>query len=222
MPTHHPDEAMLMDYASGALPEALSLVVATHLALCPDCRAETSRFEAVGGAILSSAPPAAIENASRERALAAIERAPRTAGRSSTKAPAARADADSGVPVLPQPLRTYAGGEPKELSWRWRGSLSECPLRLSGGFNVRLMKIRNGAAMPRHGHHGMEYTLVLAGGFSDAGGHYLRGDVAIADPAVEHKPVADTGEDCLCLAVSEGPVRFAGLAGRILGLFQQH
>ena len=35
---HHPDDELLLDYASGALGEAESLVIATHMALCPICR----------------------------------------------------------------------------------------------------------------------------------------------------------------------------------------
>jgi putative transcriptional regulator len=62
----------------------------------------------------------------------------------------------------------------------------------------------------------MEMTLLLAGGFSDETGHYLRGDVALADPSVDHRPVADPGEDCLCLAVTDAPLRLTGRFGRYL------
>ena len=37
---------------------------------------------------------------------------------------------------------------------------------------------------------GTELTLVLAGGFSDETGHFLRGDLAEADASVDHRPVA--------------------------------
>ena len=33
---HHPNEETLLDYASGALGEAWSVAVATHLAVCPE------------------------------------------------------------------------------------------------------------------------------------------------------------------------------------------
>ena len=54
------------------------------------------------------------------------------------------------------------------------------------------------------------------GGFTDAKGHYLRGDVAQADATVDHKPVADPGEDCLSLVVTDAPLRFTGRFGRYL------
>ena len=36
---HHPDDATLVAYAAGAVTEGISLVVAAHLDLCPQCRA---------------------------------------------------------------------------------------------------------------------------------------------------------------------------------------
>jgi putative transcriptional regulator len=214
MPMHHPDEALLVDYASGALPEAIALVVATHLALCPQCRADTDSLDAVGGEILDSAESEPVSEMSRDLALVAIDRA------APPKSPVQKPDLKSGdVPVLPRPLRDYAGGDPSTLTWRRLGNLAEAPIYVGGDVKARLMQIRAGSAMPRHGHHGMEYTLVLDGGFSDELGHYLRGDLAVADPALEHKPIADPDGDCLCLAVSEGSIRFTGIAGRILSLF---
>lgn len=72
--------------------------------------------------------------------------------------------------------------------------------------------------MPAHGHGGEEHTLVLCGAFSDHGGHYAAGDVALADAGVTHRPKADPGEDCICLAVTDAPLRFKGPAGPILNL----
>ena len=41
-----------MAYASGNLPEAFNLVVATHISLCDECRARLGSFEAIGGALI--------------------------------------------------------------------------------------------------------------------------------------------------------------------------
>jgi len=76
--------------------------------------------------------------------------------------------------------------------------------------------VKAGAALPQHTHEGAEYTLLLTGGFSDETGHYRRGDVAIADPSIDHRPVADEGEDCICLAVTDAPLRLTGRFGRYL------
>ncbi len=76
--------------------------------------------------------------------------------------------------------------------------------------------------MPNHTHGGNEMTLVLAGGFSDDTGHYERGDVSIADDELVHTPVADPGEDCICLAVTDAPLKLTGPIGRIVNLFMRY
>ena len=43
---HHLNDALLMGYAAGCLPEAFSLVAATHVSLCDECRARLASFEA--------------------------------------------------------------------------------------------------------------------------------------------------------------------------------
>jgi len=55
---HHIGDDLLLNYASGALDEASSLLVATHLALCPTCRGRAERAEMIGGELLESLPPA--------------------------------------------------------------------------------------------------------------------------------------------------------------------
>ncbi len=47
-------------------------------------------------------------------------------------------------------------------------------------------------------------------------GHFLRGDLAEADGSVDHRPIADPGEDCLYLAVTDAPLRLTGPVGRLL------
>ncbi|HYE52882.1 MAG TPA: ChrR family anti-sigma-E factor [Azospirillaceae bacterium] len=212
-PLHHPGEAVLMDYAAGALSEAVGLIVATHLALCPACRAEVARLEAVGGALLEGMPDGEPDMDLLEGVLARLDAPAPAAPRRPAPHPASA--------VLPEPLRSYLGGDVGRIGWRrvMRGleeALVDC-----GRDKVRLMRIRAGTAMPRHTHAGNEYTLVLAGGFSDALGHYLRGDFIATDAAIDHRPVADDGPDCLCLAVTDAPLRLTGPVGRLLNPFVQ-
>lgn len=87
------------------------------------------------------------------------------------------------------------------------------------GYKTQLLKIASGTAMPSHTHLGTELTLVLAGGFSDESGQYGEGDVAEADDSVTHRPVADPGEDCICLAVTDAPLRLTGALGWLLNPF---
>ena len=131
-------------------------------------------------------------------------------------APAAR----RGDPALPQPLRGYVGDSLDRLPWRRLGPIAELRLLPArAGFTTRLLWARAGAAVPAHTHAGSEMTLVLRGGFTDAGGHFVRGDVEEADHSVDHRPVADDDEDCLCLTVTDAPLRLTSRFGRLLNPF---
>jgi putative transcriptional regulator len=210
-PVHHPSEERLLDYASGALPEPMALLVATHLALCPGCRRRVAELEAVGGALLEALPPEPVGDDSLARLLARLDR--------DEDAEQAAPVGDPGDPMLPQPLRAYVGSL-DQIAWRNLGPMAEARL-LTGfdRFTTRLLRIGPGTALPHHTHVGSELTLVLQGGFSDVTGHYLRGDVAEADSELDHRPVADAGEVCVCLAVTDAPLRLTGWLGRMLNPF---
>jgi len=209
MPVHHPDDALLVDYAAGSLAEPIALVVATHLALCPQCRTRVAELEALGGALLEES--AAGEQCAEgfDSLLARIE---------STEAPAPTERAPLAPDIrVPMPLRGYLHATLEDLPWKTRGAVKSATVETSvPGFSSRLMRIRPGAAMPEHSHRGVEMTLVLAGGFADEAGHYQRGDVSVADGETVHQPIADDGEECLCLVVTDAPLRLTGRFTRFL------
>ena len=76
--------------------------------------------------------------------------------------------------------------------------------------------------MPQHTHHGNELTLVLKGAFTDETGLYARGDVAFATSDIDHQPVAEADEECLCFAVVDGGLRLTGPVGRFLNVFMRY
>ena len=73
-----------------------------------------------------------------------------------------------------------------------------------------------GRRIPSHTHDGSEITLVLKGAFADVTGRYGRGDIAIAEADLDHRPMTDENEDCICFAVTDAPLRLTGPVGRIL------
>jgi putative transcriptional regulator len=111
MVRHHPTEDLLIDYATGALGEAEGLVVATHLALCPDCRALLLAFDAIGGALIDDTVEADMAEGSLEATFARIT------GGSAAAAPAPRAAGG----LFPAPLRDYVGGDLSAVKWRSTG-----------------------------------------------------------------------------------------------------
>jgi putative transcriptional regulator len=60
---------------------------------------------------------------------------------------------------------------------------------------------------------------VLAGGFSDGDGHYVRGDLSFSDGEVDHSPRADDDGECICLTVTDAPLRLTGPLMRFLNPF---
>jgi anti-sigma factor RsiW len=49
---HHIADDLVLAYASGELDEATSLLVATHMALCPQCRQALELAESIGGTLI--------------------------------------------------------------------------------------------------------------------------------------------------------------------------
>lgn len=203
---HHLSDPLLMGYAAGQLPEAFNLVVATHVSLCDDCRARLGAFDAVGGVVLDEIDEISMGEAALEAALSRIDGLPQ-ATRSEPLKPAG---------ILPAPLADYVGGDLSAVRWRKiGGGVKQAILPTSNGATARLLFIPAGKAVPDHGHRGMELTLVLQGAFADESDRFGRGDIEIADESLEHTPVALAGEDCICLAATDAPLRFRSMLPRL-------
>lgn len=218
----HPGEELRIEYAAGSLSEPMALLVATHVSLCASCRAEMAGLETLGGILLDTVAPIAMNDDSFDAVLARLDDP-----EPDDPLPGAQARGETGLAAsasgLPKPLSDYVDRPVADLKWKSYGSLSEVALLPDfPGYKTRLLRIRQGAAMPRHTHGGTELTLVLAGGFSDDSGHYARGDVATADPSVDHRPIADPGEDCYCLAVTDAPLRLTGPVGRLFNFMVRY
>jgi putative transcriptional regulator len=208
---HHLTDALLMSYSAGTLPEAFSLVVATHVSLCDECRARLDSFDAVGGALLDEAYEVQLSEDSLEATMALIDAAPEILQPANVAGPGA---------ILPAPLQQYVGGDADAIRWRpIGGGVRQAVLDTEGGASVRLLAIPGGAAMPDHGHRGMELTLVLQGAFRDEEDRFGRGDVEVANEDLHHTPIAEEGIECICLAATDAPLRFKGIIPRIAQRF---
>lgn len=195
-----------MGYAAGQLPEAFSLVVATHVSMCDECRARAASFDAVGGALLEETEEIALGEDALVRVLERIEGLPE----------ATRAKPLKRAGVFPAPLADYVGGDLSAVRWRRvGGGVKQAILPTGKDATARLLFIPAGTAVPDHGHRGMELTLVLQGAFADENDQFGRGDIEIAGEELEHTPVALSGQDCICLAATDAPLRFRGLIPRL-------
>ena len=200
--THHLDDATLMSFAAGSLPNALAAVAAAHVAMCPHCRRELRMLERIGGALVSALTPATLVRV--QPAMPEMIALP----------PAPIATAAGNVPA---PLTQLIGGNLDEVRWRWIGlGLWHRPLQTSSGGSLQLIKAGPGATVPEHTHGGSEITLVLRGALIDSTGRYEPGDVADVDEGIEHMPVADAEAGCICVIANEQPTRFRGLLARLM------
>lgn len=203
---HHLTDELLMGYAAGTLPEAFNLVVATHLSMCDDCRAAVAAHEEIGGTVLDDLDAVAMPDGALEATLKLIS--------TRAKDPIKTKRVSSGV--FPAPLQDYVGGDLDAVRWRSIGlGVRQAVLKTSRDATVRLLHIPAGSAVPDHGHRGTELTLVLQGAFRDEADRFGRGDVEVANEDLEHTPVAEVGEDCICLAATDAPLKFNAFLPRI-------
>ncbi len=212
-PDHHPSDALLLDYVSGAASEPMALLVAAHLDLCPKCAERVDMLQALGGAMLERSKPNELETSGDgETGLAALLQSLDDAqDEIPTPEPAPVLE---GI-TLPGVLAGYVAVE-RQPFWSGSGAIQEAPVASLGEAKARLLKIRAGKGVPRHTHQGLECTLVLSGAFTDESGRFGPGDVAELDAEDTHRPVADPGEDCICLVVSDAPLKFTGPVGLLL------
>ena len=219
-PTHHPAREILLDYADGSLGEPAALVIATHLAFCPGCRQQVADLEAIGGAFLEEEELHPVSDGCLKALMSRLDEPAAAVSRPppcSALPPVPTAD----LIYLPEPLRSYLGAPLAALRWLPLMSGSE-EVDLKVGrppVRTRLLRVAAGRAMPRHSHTGTELNLVLAGGYHDPRGSFRRGDVVVDDPSVDHSPIADDGEDCVCLSVTDAPLRLTGGLARFLNPF---
>ena len=181
--------------------------------MCETCRKAVRAAEEIGGHLLDGIEPAAVSDAAVDRVMKAIE--------------------------LPQRPAAAAGAEPA----RGRGATCRCRLRRHIGPSLSAVRwktvapgirthrialasrpksslymlcIAPGKAVPEHGHGGCEMTLILSGAYRDELGRFGPGDIADLDEHIEHQPVVEGDEPCICLVTTEAPTRFKGMISRLL------
>ncbi len=209
MVQHTVSDAILLSYAAGTLPRAFELVVATHVSLSDDARARLGGYEALGGAIINDMDCVDMADGALDDTLARI----------AEMAPAPR-PATRKTGLFPTPLQQAIGGDETAVKWRPVGmGVRQSVICADDGGSARLLAIPGGQAMPKHTHRGTELTLVLQGAFTDDDARFARGDLEIADDHDDHAPIAETGQDCICLIATEAPVRFQGMIPRMVQPF---
>ena len=166
--------AFMMDYAAGNQTPAFSLAGDLHVSLNESAADMSFLWSVIGGVLLESAEPAKPDL--------------------TTTRPATHA----GQTLGSEDVMVMANANVKWRRNLWGAQFS--PIGLKG---ARLMRLLPGKATPRHGHHGLEATVVLHGCLSDGEAIYSRGDLALGEPGIVHKPHAVGEEACICYVAEE-------------------
>jgi putative transcriptional regulator len=214
--THRLGDEWLMAYAAGTLTEGQSRLVASHLSFLDDAAQRLAIAEAAAGAILETVAPDRMAPSALADTLARLD-APEA------RAPEpARVSRPASDDPLPAPLRHWLGRGVDELDWSFLGpGMKKVKLWRGGPNDQRLWMLRAqpGVSIPKHGHRGSELVLVLKGSFSDPQGSFHAGDVEESDDSRMHALSIGEGEECICLALTEGPIRFESWAARLVQPF---
>lgn len=198
----------LLSYAAGSLTEGHSVMVASHLAYHEDLQQSVADAEAIGGALLDDLDPVDVSGDMLDRILDKINENPVQEVRA----------VDRGASIAPEPLLDYLGCDLDKLNWRLMGP-GMSNVRLWTGPNderLWLLRARGGVKVPEHGHNGDEWTLVLKGAYTAADRHFMVGDLESADEEVIHQPAIDEDEECICLVLTTGLIRFKSPVARAL------
>ncbi|MDA0630240.1 MAG: ChrR family anti-sigma-E factor [Proteobacteria bacterium] len=212
MANHHPSNDFLMEHAAGTLPVAQAACISAHMNYCDRCRRAHDQMQNIGGVMLERLQPVPVAESVLEAVLARLND-PEPLRHQTSKAAVA----------LPALLSRIINGDFSQLVWkRITRSLSISYLSTGdSNYEFALYRIAAGGRIPEHRHSGSEMTLVLEGGFSDSKGSYHPGDFIYRVADEKHAPVALDGEDCICLAVLDAPLRFTGWNYRWLNPFLQ-
>ncbi len=199
-PRHHPSPDILAAYAAGTLAPGFGLVVGAHVETCAECRKNVAAYEAASGKALEALPQEAVASDALARVMARIE------------APA-KAEAADTRPLLERlPLKSRRWVAPGV----WVAAV-DTPHAAED--RVYLLSVAPGMPTARHEHSGAEFCTVLQGAYRDEVGVFRAGDFAAAEHDLNHQPVVEGDESCVCLFATEGRLKPQGLIGKLAFAF---
>jgi len=209
---YHPEMPILLSYAAGKLNFYQTLMVELHKDVCSTCSAVINELESLGGKGLEEAKSTNVSDSSFKLLMSKIE-AENGAESSTTLDEIEHQE----TPLSNTLKNILLKNQEEGLNWHWRTKrFAEIPLTSANDeqFEAKLIYFKKGMKVPKHTHRKQEVTLVLKGAFSDSAGVYKRGDYIRRTSEHEHSPVAES--DCICLAITDAPLKFTGTFGPVM------
>ena len=203
-------EDIITEYATGTLSPAKHIIVA--------CQSEIAEAVAERVAFQEEVAASFIEEADGQSL------SPLFMGNVLANLPQQESANENAVPkqgLAPKSLRHLLGHGLKELKWK-----SLVPgvavhdilgdRKTKDGDRLYLLRAKGGMRMPDHGHNGEEWTLILTGSYRIGDKRFSRGDLHIEDETEIHSPHIDEGEDCICLVMTQGPLKMQGWLPKVV------
>jgi len=205
---HHPDENMLIEFSAGTLETAASICVSAHLHFCSRCRNKLLRLDQVGSQIMSQSEPMEVADNAFDQVMEKIDSADLVSSSKTSSATSASTSINTSDEGFPYSVKKLINTSLISKNWK-RLSSSVDVARFKTGqedFEVALHKICAGGKTPKHGHEGLEYTVVLKGSFSDENAVYREGDFLMRQPGDVHQPMGAQNGECICLSALSAPI----------------
>jgi putative transcriptional regulator len=205
MINYHPHKPVLKSFVDGDLPASISIMIASHVELCDQCRTQVQLLTDQAAMLQFESNVEDCDTSDMDfDALAMIDTITQIMAENHDCLPQTVTEiaiAGQRIP-LPRALKSVALNP-----WQGLGNLSRARLDLQDDERrMSLLYIAPGGSVPRHTHQGFEITLLLQGSFEDEMGHYHRGDFIWLDGNHTHQPITTDG--CVCLTVSSDAIRF--------------
>ncbi|RUO44011.1 transcriptional regulator [Aliidiomarina taiwanensis] len=212
---YHPTDELIEHFTAGILSPALSVLVSTHLDLCPRCQQVNLEVEESLAEQLITTSPAGVNTADYDQMLEHIFNSPAPVQQPQRQS-LHSLRVNGKTFVLPPTLaRQYQ----RIGQWsRIPGKMFKAPVQLGSDECIHLIYMDKGSRVPEHTHKGNEVTLVINGVFNDEQDEYRDGDFVMLDQQHKHQPQTQS-HDCLTLATLDAPLLFTAGLPRLLNPF---
>jgi putative transcriptional regulator len=192
---------LILEYSSGMLGEAKSILISTYLHLNSVASKNASVFDNLLAEDLFKLNNTLPKKLKYTDCITSNENSTNTAS------------------SFLNPLSKIVGNL-NNINWKsvYKG-FKEFDLPANDKDKIKLIKMDAGTSVPLHSHSGKEYILVIDGSFCDEYGEYKKGDLQINDHNIKHHPTACNDNGCICLSITENDVIFYGPFAPILNLF---
>tara|TARA_R110002096_G_scaffold379_17_gene2406 strand:- start:5290 stop:5997 length:708 start_codon:yes stop_codon:yes gene_type:complete len=233
---NHIDNELLFNYSNGNIEPALSLAIALHQKNCQSCRQKITDLESNHGQNLEISESSSIEEDSFERLITDLGQLPNVDNTVPQRSKNLDGEKITTTDVGEEDTLNYAVAEinrpllnqllnfnHNEFEWQKLSSkISSVSLDLyDPSFKVSLLRFSANVKIPKHTHLGKEFTYVIEGDFNDHKGKHNAGDFIMCDSSDEHKPIVGTS-GCVCLAITDAPLRFTGVLGPIFNRYASY